>query len=332
MKSKSVVLMVVSLGFGLIAAIGISQVMGNSGDGEAVVERGQVLLASDNLKVGDFLTEENVKIEHWPLEVIPEEAARDFEQISHRRITTRLSKSLPIMLPDTVNEKDYEGLNIPEGFKLVAIKVSAEQTFNGLLQPGDKVDIIGVVQVRNEDPNARNRTQTVSKTFLKNIEVYTVNGKLRNTGVRESDGGGNAIVGILVSEKQSELIVLVQKIAKLQLVLRGESDSEEETEIDDYGDFYKSVFGESNLDSSSASSSEAEQEPGESGDFETFTMRQWVGTELQQVEFVGRKRVSPTTSSSPAGSDTKVENNDSNDYDQSREIESGLEEDQYPGE
>lgn len=327
MKSKSVVLMVVSLGFGLIAAIGISQVMGNSGGGEAVVERGQVLLASADLKVGDYLTEENVKIEHWPLEVIPEEAARDFEQISHRRITTRLSSSLPIIMTDTIHEKEYENLSIPEGFKLVAIKVSAEDTFNGLLQPGDKVDIIGVVQVRNEDPNARNRTQTVSKTFLKNIEVFTVNGKLRNTGVRDSDGG-NAIVGVLVSEKQSELIVLVQKIAKLRLSLRGDHDSDDETGIDDYGDFYESVFGESG--SSPASASPQSEESAEPSDTESFTMRTWYGDEVQEVEFTGRKRVTPTVSSE--GSANKVESSDSEDYEQSEEIDSGLEEDQYPGE
>ena len=326
MKSKSVVLMIVSLGFGLIAAIGISQVMGNSGGGEAVVERGQVLLASADLSVGDFLTEENVKIEHWPLEVIPEEAARDFEQISHHRITTRLSNSLPIMKTDTIHKDEYDTLSIPEGFKLVAIKVSAEDTFNGLLQPGDNVDIIGVVQVRNEDPAARNRTQTVSKTFLKKIEVFTVNGKLRNTGVRDSDGG-NAIVGVLVSEKQSELIVLVQKIAKLRLSLRGDHDSDEETGIDDYGDFYESVFGES----SPSALENAEKEASEPNDFETFTMRQWTGDDLEEVEFVGRKRVSPTAPSE-GGSANKVDSNDSNDYENSKEIESGLEEDQYPGE
>ena len=156
MKSKSVVLMIVSLGFGLIAAIGISQVMGNNNSsGEPAVERGQVLLASSDLKVGDDLTEENVSIEHWPVEIIPEDAARDFEQIAHRKITTRLSKSLPIMMSDTINKSDWDSIDIPKGYKLVSIKVSAEDSGNGLLQPGNRVDVIGVVNVKSQDPDSK---------------------------------------------------------------------------------------------------------------------------------------------------------------------------------
>ena len=52
MKSKSLILMVVSLGFGLIAAIGISQVMGNNKQVEPTVERAQVLVAAKSLKNG----------------------------------------------------------------------------------------------------------------------------------------------------------------------------------------------------------------------------------------------------------------------------------------
>ena len=221
MKSKSVVLMIVSLGFGLIAAIGISQVMGNNnGPAAPAVERAQVLVASADLKVGDDLTEENVSIEHWPMEVIPEDAVREFTQIEHRKITTRLKAGLPIMMGDSIDGKDFGVPPIPNGYKLVAIKVSAEDTLNGLLQPGHKVDVIGVVNVRSEAPNSRGRTETVSETFLKNIEVFSVDGRTRHTGTHEVNGG-NAIIGVLVTEQQSELIVLVQKVAKLRLVFRG---------------------------------------------------------------------------------------------------------------
>jgi len=56
----------------------------------------------------------------------------------------------------------------------------------------------------------------------------------------------------------------------------------------------------------------------------------WTGDDSQQVEFTGRKRVTPTANTE--GSVNKVEGSGSKDYDQSEEIDSGLEEDQYPGE
>ena len=326
MKSKSVVLMIVSLGFGLIAAIGISQVMGNNSGAEPKIKRGQVIVAAVDLNHGDDLTEETCKIEHWPLEVIPENAARSFEEIQHKKIATRLSKSLPIMMTDTKNASEIDKVTIPKGFKLVAIKVSAEDSIAGLLRPGDHVDVIGVVQVKAVDPaTGKVGSQTVSETFLKNIEVYAVNGNTNSGGPRESSGNGSNIIGVLVSEKQSELIVLVQKVAKLRLVMRGEHDDfdDEENEINDYNDFYESVYGKEGGD---LVDKEPEDDT-ETQNNEVFTTRVWTGDTFEEVKFRGKKRVT-STDSGPSATDL----DDSDEYNQSDEIGGGLEEDQYPGE
>ncbi len=318
MKSKSVVLMVVSLGFGLIAAIGISQVMGNNSQAEPAIKRAQVLVAAVNLKHGDDLTEESVKIEHWPADVIPETAARDFQQIKFKKITTRLSKSLPILLSDIASPEEIGRINIPKGYKLVAIKVSAEETFSGLLQPGDRVDVIGVVNVRDQDPGTANKTMTVSKTFLKNIEVYSVDGKLHSGGPREGSAG-NAIVGVLVTEKQSEMIVLVQKVAKLRLVLRGDHEEEADgEEFTDYSGFYESVFGKDD---------EQDLDQVEKPDNELHhTMKMYEGDQYSEVEFRGSQRVKQEQQPPFQG-----DFNDSADYGTFEENYNDLEEDQYPG-
>ena len=318
MKSKSLILMVVSLGFGLIAAIGISQVMGNNKQTEPTVERSQVLVAAKSLKHGDDLTEENCKIEHWPVEVIPEDAARSFDQIKHLKISTRLSKSLPILMSDVRNPKDMDIVEIPKGFKLVAIKVSAEDSFIGLLQPGDKVDVIGIVTVREEGNARRNRQKTVAETFLKNIEVYTVDGRL-NSAPREGGNGKNSIVGILVTEKQSEMIALVQKVARLKLVMRGNhAETENWEEFTDYSQFYESVFGKENGEA-------GESEEAEEVETRMHAMRVFEGSNIKEVVFRGNERIS-------GNEDLEESLEDSMDYDQDDESDSDLEEDQYRGE
>lgn len=318
MKSKSLILMVVSLGFGLIAAIGISQVMGNNKQTEPTVERSQVLVAAKNLKHGDDLTEENCKIEHWPVEVIPEDAARSFDQIKHMKISTRLSKSLPIVMSDVRNPKDMGIVEIPKGFKLVAIKVSAEDSFIGLLQPGDKVDVIGIVTVR-EEGTRRSRSRTVAETFLKNIEVYTVDGRL-NSAPREGGNGKNSIVGILVTEKQSEMIALVQKVARLKLVMRGNhADNEDWEEFTDYSQFYESVFGKQNGEA--GESEETMEEPETS----MHAMRVFEGSQIREHVFHGNRKIS-------GNQDLEESLEDSSDYDQETDADSDLEEDQYRGE
>ena len=321
MKSKSLILMVVSLGFGLIAAIGISQVMGNNKQVEPTVERAQVLVAAKSLKNGDDLTEENVKIEHWPVEVIPEDAARSFDQIQHMKISTRLGKSLPILLGDTISKKDYRTVEIPNGYKLVAIKVPAEDSFYGLLQPGDRVDVIGIVTVREQSDSRRARTKTVSETFLKNIEVYTVDGRL-NSAPREGGNSKNSIVGILVTEKQSEMIALVQKVARLKLVMRGKSDTDENwEEFTDYSQFYESVFGKEQQNNGDNTGTDVEEEPSRA----VHAMRIYHGQQVQEVVFRGNQKMTPDQE---LGESLE----ESSDYDRQDENDSDLEEDQYRGE
>ena len=159
MKSKSMILMAVSLGFGLVAAIGISKVMGGSNAANAPTPKtGPVLVAANQFDHGTLLSKENLKVEQWPLQIIPENALTDLEAVENMAITTRLSKGLPILKSDIVNKNEIRNLAIPPGSKVVAIKVAADDTFNGLLAPGDKVDVIGVVRLRDETNSRRNTT------------------------------------------------------------------------------------------------------------------------------------------------------------------------------
>ena len=228
MKSKSLILMFVSLGFGLIAAIGIGQVMGKGGDtGEKAPEMSPVLVAIDLVNMHTDLTEENVKIDHWPAHIVPEEAITSFEELDGMVNTNLLSKGAPI-LRSTVDRRENVGrLPIPEGFKVCAIKVSGDDTINGLLAPGHRIDVIGVFKTRVD-----NESLSVSKTFLKNVQVYSVNASFKNTGQRdETASAKSAIVGLLLNEKNSEQLVLVQKVAQLKLVLRGDSSGDEEEDL-----------------------------------------------------------------------------------------------------
>ncbi len=321
MKSKSMILLVVSLGFGLVAAVGISKVMGRSGGGgKPRLEMGPVLVASVSMDHGTELTEENIKVENWPLQIIPEDAVTSMDEIKNMAITTRLSKGLAILRSDIVPKSEIRRISIPPGFKVVAIKVSADDTINGLLAPGDKVDVIGVVQVRDEDDPRRMRT--ISKTFLKNITVFSVNDNMRAGGQREISGAkNNSIVGVLVNERQSEMIVLIQKVAQLKLVLRGDDfGPEEEGDITSEEEF-RGVFG-------LGSQSEGETKTMKLDLAESHTMRIYSGGSYQTFKFRGNEPVDP-----PQDVNTSVSNSDDqDDFNHNPEIESGLEEDQYPDE
>ena len=238
MKSKSFMLMVLSMGFGLIAAIGISQVMGrNKASAQPVTKMGPVLVAADHLDMHTLLTAENVKIENWPANIIPEDAATSIEDIEGKVNMARMTKGMPLVTTTLINEKDRDIMNIPPGFKVVAIKVSGDDTLCGLLQPGDKVDIIGFFKKRGRT----GQMQTTSRTFLKALQVFSINNSMSAGATRDGQGtgSGGAIVSLLVNEKQSEDIYYVQKTGEIKLVMRGDfhegdNDSESLSDIMDW--------------------------------------------------------------------------------------------------
>ena len=100
MKSKQLVLIAIALLCGLVSAIGIIQAMGNKGEVAEKIPMGPVLVASADVDLKAELTEENVRLENWPLNLIPEGAATDLGEVDGMYILTRLRSGQAIILED----------------------------------------------------------------------------------------------------------------------------------------------------------------------------------------------------------------------------------------
>lgn len=326
MKSKSFMLMILSMGFGLIAAIGISQVMGrNNGPVVAAPKMGPVLVAAAALDHKALLNEENVRIENWPIEIIPEAAATTIEQITDMAIRTRMSKGLPIMMTDLVNKNEVSRLNIPEGYKVVAIKVSEDDTIAGLLNPGDKVDVIGLFKTQSRTGEKR----TFSKTFLKALRVFSVNSQMTaNTGSRtESSTRGNAIVGVLVTEKQSEAIVYVQKTGTLKLVLRGDDMDGEDNNDEDL-----LAFGFPDQEQDDADENEEQNSRSMGVSYGSNSMVIWEGNDPETFTFKSGALPESSGPRNLSRNDDQEDREEEEGSDSFDESDRRLEEDQYRGE
>ena len=329
MKSKSLMLMGLSLVFGLIAAVGITKVMAKKGEAPPAVEMGPIIVADKHIEIKAELTEENVRLENWPIQLIPEGAATELDNVVGKIIVTRLRRGQALIQADIYNRNELPGLSIPPGFKVINLKVPAEDAMNGLLNPGDKVDIIGVFPVRNGS-NTGPRTET--QTFLKAIRVFNVNGNTTaQRGDENRNGGGGAIVGVLVTEKQSEKIVWAKSEGEIRLVLRGEDDNEN---TDDSNTGFFAVPGSEDI-------SEDEGSTVPTTPIEHTVMTIYNGFEPKKVVFdadgvpmteengeAAERSTRPRSRSdleSPAGME------DYGDSDDSVEIDYGFDEDQYQG-
>ena len=310
MKSKSLILLVLSIGFGIVAAIGISQVMKNQTIAEDKSEaRGPVLLATAPLDMRTLLTEENVKIENWPISIIPPDAVTSLEEVTDMVTLSRLSNGMPIVKTAIQHKLLSTKEPVPEGMNVVAVRLPADSTLCDLLEPGNKVDVIGVFKNRDRDSN---HTTTTSRTFLKALQVYSIGNKTR-AGNKEKSGrsSGTSIVGLLANQKQSEALVFVQDTGSIKLVLRGD-DKENDGTVEGLEDLEKELLAV-----------EDKVEP----EVDMGKVQVWMGPAMETTEF--------DKDGSPKGGypDRKMSNSngreDSSDRDDN---DRGIDDDQYRGE
>lgn len=223
MKSKQLILVAIALVCGIVSAVGIFQAIANTGPVAEKIPMGAVVVASKHIALTGELTSENISLESWPQHLIPEGAASSLEDTTGRFSKTQLRSGQAVIQEDAVTKAELGVKTIPPGHKVINIKVPAEDLLAGLLQPGDRVDIIGVFNV-----GSRSNRQSETKTFLKRIQIFNVGDSTSVGETRKQSSSG--IVGVIVTEKQSEKIVWARKNGEIRLALVGDQTDEDMTE------------------------------------------------------------------------------------------------------
>ena len=324
MKSKSLILLVLSIGFGIVAAIGISQVMNNKVDGATTATpMGTVLVATGSLDLKAVLTEENVKIESWPSSIIPPDAVSDIEEITDMVTMTRMSQGMPIVRGAIQHRNTLIRPTIPGNMKVFAIRLAADDTFGNLLEPGNKVDVIGVFKQRDSKTN---QTTTTSRTFLKALQVYSINNKTRiDTSEKSENQSRTSIVGLIVTEKQSEALVFVQDTGSIKLVLRGD-DVENNGEVEQLEEIKSEILKQED----ESFGAKVPMQLSQTNKTDKTEMEVWHGSESRTIEFNSDgSRVKETEGD---GSSNRANNIDDIDFNDRGDSERGISDDQYPGE
>ena len=147
MRTKSLVLIFIALACGLVASIGISQVLNTDKEAGPQVEMTPILVAMTDVDIGGKLDANNVKLEEWPKSKIPEAALTSLDSLDDRYARVRLFKGEALLESKLMGPND--GLDIapkiPRGFRAVPLKIE-QDTVIGLIQPGDKVDVMVIVR------------------------------------------------------------------------------------------------------------------------------------------------------------------------------------------
>src|SRR2546427_2297309 len=218
MKPKTLILMVVAIGCGLVASYMTSRVIADRSD-KPSEEKVTVLVARQNITMGTWVKDAEKLFEEkqFTKGEEPKKAIRSFDDVRGKRLNKPLSEE-QFVTPDDLATKEQEGLAalMQPGMRALALKVDAAAQVGGFVQSHSRVDIVSVVK--------RNENETYSKIILQNILVLAVD----QTSIRPEDKQAFVAntVTVQVTPQQAEVLSLAMELGTLKLIMRAYGDEE----------------------------------------------------------------------------------------------------------
>jgi pilus assembly protein CpaB len=186
---------------------------------------GNVVVAKQEIPLGDKITAEQLALAPIPNGSLPEGVFRKMEDVVGRVAVT------PIGVRETITNMKLApagtggGLSavIPEGYRAMTIKVDDVVGVSGFIMPGSFVDIVAVVTPLSQ---AGALSGPISKIVLQNIKVLASGAKIDSPENQRTPSEVKAVT-VQVTPEQAEKLVLAANQGKLQLVMRNYGDQED---------------------------------------------------------------------------------------------------------
>ena len=224
MKPNKLILLAVAAGCGLVAMLGVQQMMSGN---KAATAKTNILIAKAEIGAGMPLDKSNVGFKEWPTDSLPEGAVLKEEEFAERTLKHRVGPGQPILITELGNKGDTGiEVQIPEGMTMVTIPVNATQTHSGLLKPGAYVDVLATIEYSMKDGVKVVKSQKI----LQCLKVLAVDDLVAGTEAAPTTTGATAKeaknISFLVYPMQGQLLQLAVKKSNgaVQLNLRGKSD------------------------------------------------------------------------------------------------------------
>jgi Flp pilus assembly protein CpaB len=211
MKQKNMVLMVVAIGCGLVAAFLTAQ-LGAKSSGDQV----EIIVAANELPQGTKLDKLDKQLTRrkFPRDAVPPSAINDPKELEGKILNRTLRLGDHFTLKDVTNQKT---IDLPAGYNAMAIKATIEVASH-FVQPGSRVNV-----VLAEDKGGVKQAMMI----LQNVLVVAVGDKPeREEG--KSAHSTIADVTLAVKPKEGVMLALASKRGDLRLLLRDEKDESRE--------------------------------------------------------------------------------------------------------
>lgn len=193
-------------------------------------QRIQILVAREDIAAFTTITGTKLRVKEFPANYLPPRYIKeDFrDDIVGQTTHVTIKKGSPVLTSDLAATQDEARLSqiIQDEMRALALPVNEVNTFGGLLQPKDHVDVLGTFQKPGSG-------SIETRTLLQNVTVLAVGNKLGSgreglASKARKAVARNTTVTVLVTPEEAELLVFAQDRGEFSLTMRNKEDVDAE--------------------------------------------------------------------------------------------------------
>lgn len=176
-----------------------------------------VVVSASDLSFGETLTESDLEVAMYPEGSVPKGAVSRVDSLIGQTTKVFLAQDEPVLVSKLSSIGGGLSLLIEPTLRAVSISVDKVSGVSGFVLPGDRVDVIAIVNQGNMGSDA------LAKTILQNVEVLASGEKTTQKGNQPISAQS---VTLLVDSEGAEKLALALNEGKLHLALRNPNDTE----------------------------------------------------------------------------------------------------------
>jgi pilus assembly protein CpaB len=227
---RSLLLFAVALSFGALAVFGARGYIAERLEVEkarlvpkqAMVE---VVVARRDLDRGELVVPENMAVREMPADYLPGTAVRPerFEHHVGARLDQPMRSGEPLLASAIVgSDAGSFSSRIRHGIRAMSILVDEVNSVSGMLQPGDRIDLL--FSVRPPVAPGQPPAQEVTATLMQDLAVLATGRQVR-AGADDGSGPRHfTAITVEVSPDQAQQLIVAQRTGKLTAMLRHPDD------------------------------------------------------------------------------------------------------------
>lgn len=218
-RIRILVILVVALSAGGALAFGTYNYLQNVPVKTVAVPTRAVVIAAADLRVGEDLQADDMKVVQYPANSVPAGAFGRTADVIGRGLIAPMVQNEPILDAKLAPKEAGVGLPpaIPEGFRAMSVRVNDVIGVAGYVLPGTHVDVLATASPSDQ------RVDTTTKLVLSNVQVLIAGTKVEQPGDKGKPQQVT-VVTLLVTPEQAERLTLASTEGKIQLALRNPMD------------------------------------------------------------------------------------------------------------